>query len=173
MERVTSSTSRHAIVSQDKIRIMKPVCTFFALAFFASSVPCSFAAAPDKPQVQAQLLDHNEYLCANCFFGASTYYFCFEADNKVLIGYEKIPTMNWIDPSKDWLTKVHKSWQPALSSQSPSKDQSAEAQTIPLRYDEKHIWLTGPNGKQVKLTQDYTTDIFVNNQQCRAAVKKK
>jgi hypothetical protein len=76
--------------------------------------------------------------------------------------------MNWTDPDKDWLTRVHKSWQPALS-----KDQSAEAQTIPLRYDEKHIWLTGPTGKQVRLTQDYTTDIFINNQQCRAAVKKK
>jgi len=149
------------------MRIMKPVRTFFAFVF-AFSVTCSFAAAPDKPQVQAQLLDSNEYACANCFFGAGTYYFCFGADNKVLIGYEKIPTMNWIDPSANWLTKVHKSWQPGLS-----KDQTAEGQTVHLRYDEKHIWLTGPNGKQVRLTQDYTTDIFLNNQQCRAAVKKK
>ena len=54
-----------------------------------------------------------------------------------------------------------------------SKEQDVEGQTVPLRYDEKHIWLTGPKGKQVKLTQDYTTDIFLNNQQCRAAVKKK
>jgi hypothetical protein len=145
--------------SQDKMRIMKPVCTFFAFAFLAFS-----AKPPDIPEVQAQLLDRNEYACANCFFGASTYYFCFEADNKVLIGYEKIPTMNWIDPDKNWLTKVHKSWQP---------NQTSDGQTVPLRYDQKHIWLTGPTGKQLRLTQDYTTDIFINNQQCRAAVKKK
>lgn len=148
---------------------MKSVCIFFVLAAAAVSVPCSFGAAvPDTPPVQAQLLDHNEYLCSNCFFGASTYYFCFEADNKVLIGFEKIPTMNWIDPNANWLTKVHKSWQPGVT-----RNQESEAQTIPLRYDDKHIWLTGPNGKRVKLTQDYSTDIFINNPQCRAAVKKK
>lgn len=146
---------------------MNSLYKLFAFVLIAFSVP-SFAKAPDQPPVQAQLLDHNEYLCANCFFGASTYYFCFEADNRVLIAYEKVPTMNWIDPSKDWLTKVHKSWQPALS-----KEQDVEGQTIPLRYDEKHIWLTGPKGKLVKLTQDYNTDIFLNNQKCRAAVKKK
>lgn len=138
---------------------MKLVCTFFAFVLIA------LPKVPDTPEVQAQLLDRNEYQCNNCFFGASTYYFCFAADNKVLIGYEKIPTMNWIDPNKDWLTKVHKSWQPALS--------ASEAKTIPIRYDEKHIWLTGPTGKPVRLTQDYSTDIFLNNQQCRAAVKKK
>src|SRR5579862_4564776 len=122
-----------------------------------------FAAQPNTPEVQAQLLDQNGYQCTNCFFGASTYYFCFEADNKVLIGYEKIPTMNWADPNKNWLTRVHKSW----------KGWSEEGKTVPLRYDDKHIWLTGTNGKAVRLRQDYSTDIFVNNQQCRAAAQKK
>jgi hypothetical protein len=139
--------------------VMKFVCIFFALT--------AFAAAPTAPQVQAQLLDENEFACANCFFGATTYYFCFADGNKILIGREKIPTMNWIDPDKNWLTKVHKSWQPAIS-----KDNAAGNPTVPLRYDEKYIWLTGPNGKQMKLTQDYTTDIFINNQKCRAAIQK-
>lgn len=142
---------------------MKLVRRFFLLAFIAIPATLYPAAGPDKPQVQAQVLDQNQYACASCFFGASTYYYCFEADNKVLIGYEKIPTMNWIDPQKNWLTKVHKSWRPWV----------ADGQTVPLRYDEKHIWLTGPNGKQVRLSQDYTTDIFINNQKCRAAVKRK
>ena len=145
--------------------VMKSVCIFFALGAFA--LPSAFGAKPDKPIVQGKLLDQNEYSCSNCFFGASTYYFCFEADNKILIGYEKIPTMNWIDPQANWLTKVHKSWQPL------SEGKPGDETVVPLRYDSKDIWLTGPTGKQVKLKQDYSTDIFINNQQCRAAVKKK
>lgn len=140
--------------------MMKSVCTFFALV--AILTPASFGAT-DKQQAQAQVLDQNEYACENCFFGASTYYYCLEANNKVLIGYDKIPVMNWIDPNKNWLTKVHKAWKPW----------AADGNTIPIRYDEKHIWITAPNGKTVKLTQDYGTDIFLNNQSCRAAVKRK
>jgi len=136
---------------------MKSGLIFFALAAAA------FAAAPDKQEAQGQLLDRNEYLCSNCFFGASTYYYCFEAGNKILIGYQKIPTLNWKDSASNDLTKVHKSWQPL----------AGEGKDIPLRYDDKHIWVTGPNGKMVKLTQDYNTDIFVNNSQCRSAIKKK
>jgi hypothetical protein len=132
---------------------------FILLAF----VTAALAAAPDKPQVQGQLLDHNEYLCSNCFFGASTYYYCFEADNKILIGYQKIPTLNWQDPASNDLTKVHKSWAPL----------AAEGQAVPLRYDDKYIWVDRPGGKPVRLKQDYNTDIFVNNSQCRGAVKKK
>lgn len=131
--------------------------------FFAFTVAALAAKQPDTPQIQGQLLDHNEYLCSNCFFGASTYYYCFEAGDKILIGYQKIPTLNWKDPASNDLTKVHKSWAPWTT----------EGQAVPLRYDDKNIWVTRADGKAVKLTQDYTTDIFVNNSQCRAAVKKK
>ena len=130
--------------------------------FFLAVVGAALAAAPDKPQVQAQLLDSNQYLCNNCFFGASKYYYCFEADKKILIGYQKTPVLNWKDPASNDLTKLHKSWKPW----------NAEGQTIPLRYDTEHIWLTRPDGKTVRLKQDYTTDIFVNSSQCRSAVKK-
>jgi len=131
---------------------------FFAFVFAALA-----AKQPDTPQIQGQLLDHNEYLCSNCFFGSSTYYYCFEAGDKILIGYQKIPTLNWKDSASNDLTKVHKSWTPWTS----------EGQAVPLRYDDKDIWVTRADGKTVKLKQDYTTDIFVNNSQCRAAVKKK
>ena len=134
----------------------------FGLIFLALAA-AAFAAAPDKQEAQGQLLDRNEYLCSNCFFGASTYYYCFEAGSKILIGYQKIPTLNWKDSASNDLTRVHKSWTPL----------AAESKDIPLRYDDKHIWVTGPNGKSVKLTQDYSTDIFVNNSQCRGAIKKK
>ena len=136
---------------------MKSGVIFFAL------VGAALAATPDKPQVQGQLLDHNEYLCSNCFFGASTYYYCFEADKKILIGYQKIPTLNWKDSASNDLTKVHKSWAPL----------TAEGQSVPLRYDDKYIWVDRPGAKAVRLKQDYNTDIFVNNSQCRSAVKKK
>jgi hypothetical protein len=134
----------------------------FGLIFLALAA-AAFAAAPDKQEAQGQLLDRNEYLCSNCFFGASTYYYCFEAGSKILIGYQKIPTLNWKDSASNDLTRVHKSWTPL----------AGESKDIPLRYDDKHIWVTGPNGKSVKLTQDYSTDIFVNNSQCRGAIKKK
>jgi len=131
------------------------------LLFFAFAA-AAVAAGPDRPQVQGQLLDHNEYVCSNCFFGASTYYYCFEAGDKILIGYQKSPTLNWKDSTSNDLAKVHKAWRPWKS----------EGQAVPLRYDDKSIWVTRADGKTVKLKQDYSTDIFLNNQQCRAATKK-
>jgi hypothetical protein len=141
---------------------MKSGSPFLALVFTAFA-GAALAKGPDLPQVQAQVLDQNGYPCNNCFFGANTTYYCFEADNKILIGYEKTPTINCKNDSKNDLTKVHKAW----SAWAP------EGTSIPLRYDAKNIWVTGPNGKSIKLKQDYTTDIFVNNSRCRGAVKKK
>ncbi len=142
---------------------------FVSFVAIALVMPTSFGVAANKNKeadakaAQAQLLDHNEYPCANCFFGNSDYYFCFRADNKVLIGHEKVPTMNWRDTSKDYLTKVHKGWQPW----------QANGASVNLKYDDKYIWLPGgANGKEVRLTQDYTRDIFIDSRDCRAAVKK-
>ena len=135
------------------------VLVFMSLALVA---PGSWGATPDRPQVQGQLLDHNEYLCSNCFFGTSSYYFCFEAGDKVLIGFQKTPELNWKEHSSNLLTRVHKQWVPW----------AVDGQTIPLSFDDKFIYVTRPDGKQVKLKQDYATDIFINNSQCRAAIKK-
>ena len=125
------------------------------------SVRSSFAA--DRPQVQAQLLDHAEVACANCFFGPGYQYFCFEADNKVLIGYQRSPVINWQDESKNYLTKVHRGWTPW----------TPPGQTLPISYDEKHIWVTRPEGKPVKLTQTYSRDVFTGNNRCQDAVRIK
>src|SRR4051812_48518444 len=133
-----------------------------ALVAAALAVPTAWGAAAQKPQVQAQLLEQNEYQCSNCFFGTSSYYYCFEAGGKTLIGFQKTPELNWKEHSSNLLTRVHKQWNPWVS----------EGQTIPLSYDDKDIWVTRPDGKQVKLKQDYKTDIFIKNSQCRAAVKK-
>lgn len=125
------------------------------------TVGSSFAA--DRPQVQAQLLDHAEVPCANCFFGPSYQYFCFEADNTVLIGYQRTPAINWQDESKNYLTKVHRGWTPW----------TPPGQTLPLSYDEKHIWVTRTEGKPVKLTQIYSRDVFTGNNRCQDAVRAK
>ena len=133
----------------------------FAFILAALAVPVSFGAAADKQQVQAQVLEQNEYLCANCFFGVSDYYFCFAAGNKVLIGEQRTPVLNWRDDTKNYFTRVHKSW----------AAWTTPGQSVQLRYDDKNIWVTRADGKDVKLRQDYSRDIF-SNPQCRGAVKK-
>src|SRR5580658_4080708 len=70
------------------------------------------AAADKAPriQAQAQVLDHAELRCDNCFFGTSDYYYCFAADSKILIGYQQTRVINWQDDRSNYLTKVHHAW---------------------------------------------------------------
>jgi len=144
--------------------------------------PVSFGAAADRQQAQAQLLDHAEFLCANCFFGPSDYYYCFAVENQILIGYQKVPVLNWQDKSKNYLTKVQGRW----------AAWTAPGQTVPISYDNKHIWVSRAEGqpvrqdfwahvkaatrwvirsdsKRVKLTRSSTRDIFTGNDRCRGA----
>jgi hypothetical protein len=119
----------------------------------------SFGAAADRHQVQAQVLDHAEFLCANCFYGPSDYYYCFAADNQILVGYQRTRVMNWQDKSKNHLTKVQDGWE----------KWTPPGMSVPLSYDAKHIWVSRPDGKPVRLTRSSMRDIFINNDQCRAA----
>jgi hypothetical protein len=144
--------------------------------------PVSFGAADDRVQADAQLLDHAEVLCDNCFFGPSAYYYCFAAGNKILIGYQKTPVLNWQDKSKNYLTAVHSTW----------AAWTAPGQTVPVSYDEKHIWVsrgdtqasrdfwahlkavakwvTRDDSKQVRLTRA-SRDVFTSDDRCREAGK--
>jgi hypothetical protein len=140
------------------VRYVRALCLAVTLL-----VPTAFGASADRQQAQAQVLDQAELLCANCFFGTSDYYFCFAADNKILIGYQATPVINWQDNSKNYLTRVHRSWMAW----------TAPGQTVPISFDEKHIWVARPDGKQVKLTQSYSRDVFTNSAQCKSAVKVK
>ena len=151
------------------------VCVAASLA-----APVFCGAAADRQQAQAQLLDHAEFLCDNCSFGASDYYYCFAAENKILVGYQRTPVLNWQDKSKNYLAPVHPAW----------AAWTAPGQTVPISYDDKHIWIdrvkpvrrgfwghvkamafwvSRGDSKQVRLTQSPKRDIFVNNDQCRAA----
>ena len=157
------------------------VCVAASLA-----APVSFGADAGRQQAEAQLLDHAEFLCANCFFGPSDYYYCFAADDKVLVGYQRTPVLNWQDKSKNYLTGVHPAW----------AAWTAPGQTVPISYDDKHIWVSRADGKQVKpdlwahlkavafwvsrgdskqvkLTRSSMRDIFTNNDRCRAADRTK
>jgi hypothetical protein len=150
------------------------------------AAPVSYGAEAGRQQAQAQLLDHAEILCANCFFGPSDYYYCFEADNQVLVGYQRTPVVNWRDSSKNRLAGVHPAW----------AAWTAPGQTVPIGYDDKHIWVSRSagkpaksdlwthlkaiafwvsrgDGKQVKLTRTSMRDIFTNNDRCRGANRAK
>jgi hypothetical protein len=158
-----------------RLLVRTSVCLAAALA-----APSSFAAKPVPPPVQAKVLDRAELLCDNCFFGPSYYYYCFEADNKILVGYQRVPVMNWTDKSKNYLAKAHPAW----------TVWAAPGETVPISYDSKNIWVTRPDpvpgateggplhvlfkaGKQVKLLQSYSHDVFTGNDRCRDAVRAK
>jgi len=155
------------------------VCVAASLA-----APLSFGAAADRQQAQAQLLDRAAFLCDNCFFGASDYYYCFAADNKILVGYQRTPVLNYQDKSKNYLAPAHPSW----------AAWTAPGQTVPISYDDKYIWVdrekqvrrgfwghlkalafwaSRADGKQVRLKQSSLRDIFIDNDQCRGADKAK
>ena len=166
-----------SVYSNLRAAMRAAVCVAALLAGSGSPAP-----AADRSQAQAQLLDQAEFLCANCFFGASTYFYCFAADNQVLIGYQKTPVFNWQDQSKNYLTPVHPAWEAW----------TASGQTVPISYDREHIWvdrtsakqdnaglgshlkefafwISRGNGKQVKLTRRATGDMFSHNASCRQA----
>ena len=157
------------------IRIL--VCVVASLA-----APISFGAAAGRLQGDAQLLDQAASLCSNCFFGPSTYYYCFAVDRRILIGYQRTPVLNWQDKSKNYLTSIHGNW----------TAWTAPGQTVPISYDAKHIWISRvegkpashglvadlkaagkwvsrDNSKKVKLTRTSKGDIFTNERRCGQA----
>jgi hypothetical protein len=151
------------------------------LAVALGAAPAFAANKPEPTPAQAQLIDHAEYLCDNCFFGASTYFYCFAAGNNILIGYQKTPVFNYTDASKNYLSPAHPAW----------TSYAAPAGAIPLKYDDKHIyidrpsrisktgfwsqvkglafWVTRANDKKVKLTRVEKGDMFTGDDRCRLA----
>jgi hypothetical protein len=134
---------------------MKSACARAVLGFVLTFACATVAGAADKkempPQTQAILLDHSEYLCNNCLFGNSDYYFCFDVNSKIVIGHEKIRTQTWM--------------------KAPEALLSARGQTVPIRFDDKYIWIPGPKGKEQRLTQDYTKKLFTFSDVCQRATK--
>ena len=118
----------------------------------------TMAAAADKPpsdkkepaaQTQAILLDHSEYMCNNCLFGNSDYYFCFDVNSKIVIGHEKIRTQ--------------------MRKKGPDDLLSARGQTVSIHLNDKYIWIPGPKGKDQRLIQDYSKSLFTVSDACQRA----
>lgn len=132
-----------------------------SLFILAVSVPALSAAENKGQETQAQILEQANFDCANCFFGAGDYYFCFEANNKVMLAHDKVYMFNWTDPSKNYFGKVYSRW----------KIPNPSGQSVTIQYNDRHVWMPRADGKQVRLTLDYSRDIFTDSR-CRAAVKK-
>lgn len=122
------------------------MCVLLAVFAFAAEK----GDKSDKPATQATILDHNEFPCDNCLFGMGDYYFCFDAGQKILIGHEKVRTQTRRKYPVDLMQR---------------------GKTVPVRFDDKYIWVGEPNGKEVRLIQDYTKKIFLDSARCQAAVK--
>ena len=139
---------------------MKSACARVVLGLVLTFAGSTVAGAADKPPsekkepeagTQAILLDHAEYMCDNCLFGNSDYYFCFDVNSKILIGHEKIRTQ--------------------MRKKAPADLLAARGQTVTIHYNDQYIWIPGPKGKDQRLTQDYTRDLFSFSDACRKAVK--
>jgi hypothetical protein len=118
-----------------------------------AAVAIGLGAADKKAEpaaAQATILDHNEYTCENCLFGNSHFYVCFDANQKILVGHEKVRTQTFKKNPDELLER---------------------GKSVSLRYDDKYIWVTAPGGKERKLTQDYTKKIFIDDPRCQAATK--
>lgn len=99
---------------------------------------------------EAAILQSAEYNWCNhdCVpFDRSTYFFCFQAPNEILIGSRKA----------DW------TWMP------DSVGMLEKSKQVSLRYDEKSIWVIRADGKETHLNRDYSEDLF-SNPQCTAVV---
>ena len=118
-------------------------------------------ASAGRQEAQAQILEQASIPCANCFFGNTYYFFCFQAGNQILLAQDKIPTMNYSDERRNFLGKVHKSWRRPMPS----------GESVAIQYDEKHVWMPRADGKLIRLDRDDSRDVFTSSQ-CRAAVKK-
>jgi hypothetical protein len=136
---------------------MNSACARVVLGLVLTLAGATVAGAVDKApakkepaaRTEAVLLDHAEYICNNCLFGNSDYYFCFDVNSKILIGHEKIRTQ--------------------MRKKAPDNLLETRGNKVPIRFDDKYIWIPGPNGKEQKLTQDYTRNLFTFNAACQRA----
>jgi len=159
--------------------VVRPVIRALIWVAVPLALQVSFGADAPRQQAQAQLLDHAEYLCDNCFFGPSNYHYCFAAGNQILAGYQTTRVLNYQDKTKNYLTGVRPRWEAW----------TAPGRTFPISYDDKHIWVnraditpakenawghlkafgiwaTRGKSKEVRLTRSSVRDIFTNDR-CR------
>jgi hypothetical protein len=121
---------------------MRPVRVYlFALIFLWLAPHCCAQVRSQATLIEADL----DGCYADCpIIPLPNYYvFCFRAGDKLLIG-------------------GHESWDFGLK-----KLASLEGNTLPLRYDQAHLWVKLPSGWQVKLNQ-YPFEYSFRDKACRA-----
>ena len=124
----------------------------FALfaAFFLSFAFVGPLRGADRHYHDAAVLQFAEYNWCNhdCApFDRSTYFFCFQVTNEIVIGSRKA----------DW------TWMP------DSIGMLEKSKQVSLRYDGKSIWVIRSDGRETHLSRDYSEDVF-SSPQCTAAV---
>jgi hypothetical protein len=143
-----------------KLRIRSSIAILICAGTLLAA-PIPFKKARPRTQAQAQVLDRAEFLCSNCFFAPSDYYFCFDAGNQIFVAYQRIPVINWHDKTKNDLARVRHKW----------TVWNPPSQSFPISYDEKNIWVSRDNGKQVKLIRSGLSDMFSSDARCRPTPK--
>jgi hypothetical protein len=143
-----------------KLRISSSIAILICAGTLLAA-PISFKKAKPRTQAQAKVLDHAAFLCSNCFFAPSDYYFCFDTGNQIFVAYQRIPVINWQDKTKNDLTRVRHKW----------TVWDPPSQSFPISYDEKNIWVSRDDGKQVKLIRSGLSDMFASDARCRPEPK--
>jgi hypothetical protein len=146
-----------------KLRIRSSIAILICAGTLLAA-PIPFKKAKPRTQAQAQVLDHAQFLCSNCFFAPSDYYFCFDTGNQIFVAYQRIPVINWRDKTKNDLTRVPRVRDKLALWNPPT-------QSFPISYDEKNIWVSRDNGKQVKLIRSGLSDRFASDARCRPTPK--
>jgi hypothetical protein len=136
-------------VKSEKVQINRR-CVALLAAFLPSFAFVRPLRAAERHYQEAAILQSAEYNWCyhDCvLFDRSTYFFCFQAPNEILIGSRKA----------DW------TWMPN------SVGMLEKGKQVSLRYDEKSIWVFRADGRETHLSRDYSQDVF-SNPQCTAVV---
>ena len=107
-------------------------------------------ASDKKGNQEARYLDDAVYEpchgdCAP--FNIAYFYFCLETRDRILIGQKHA-----------WKWEYN-----------PAQMHPLRGKTVSLRYDDKYIWLIRTDGKEMKLKQDYSMDVF-RDQRCKDVI---
>jgi hypothetical protein len=109
----------------------------------AFALVCSIQGADPKHEdgllLQAAEHDWCHYDCAP--FDRPTYFYCVKVADKILVGSRKA----------DW------TWM-----YDTSQLMQFQGSAVALRYDKASIWILRPDGKETRLAQDYSEDVFSN-----------
>jgi hypothetical protein len=127
---------------------------FFSVALILTTIPSIVAAHAGKRQyVSGTMLDASEYdWCHHdCDpFDRPAFFYCVKTANELLTGSHKV----------DWV------WQ-----KDSSKMVAPAGRQVSVRYDRDSFWIVRTDGKDMRVTRDYSQDVFTNAE-CTAEIHR-